>query len=141
MPAITEFRGEHFFLSNFYMNPITFEGIIYPSVEHAFAAAKTSDPVERQRIAEAKTAGEAKRLGRKVTLIDNWDDKRLDAMAQLLRLKFQDTELKNRLLATAGRRLVEGNNWGDRFWGTCQGTGKNHLGELLMKLRDELSSE
>lgn len=44
---ISEFKGESRFLSNFFAVPIMYEGVEYPSVEHAFQAAKSLDPEER----------------------------------------------------------------------------------------------
>jgi len=64
--AITSFNGKYEFLSNFYYSPVTYEGITYPTVEHAFQAAKTFDVTERRRISEMKTPGMAKRAGRRV---------------------------------------------------------------------------
>jgi hypothetical protein len=52
-PAIDAFTGPYFFLSNFADSPIDFEGHSYPTVEHAFAVAKTLDPTERERIRQA----------------------------------------------------------------------------------------
>ena len=41
-------------------------------------------------------------------------------------------------MQTEDAELVEDNWWGDKFWGVCNGEGENHLGKLLMKIRDEL---
>lgn len=68
----------------------------------------------------------------------DWEEVKLGVMEGLLREKFSDPELRRKLLATGERELVEGNDWGDSFWGVCAGRGKNHLGRLLMKLREEL---
>lgn len=68
----------------------------------------------------------------------------LDVMYDILKAKFSDEDLKARLLLTAEKQLIEGNNWHDNFWGNCTckkcGSieGKNMLGKLLMKLREEL---
>jgi ribA/ribD-fused uncharacterized protein len=141
MPSddVDEFREEHEFLSNFWPSPVRFEGQVYPTVEHAFQAAKTSDPAARARIRRASDPGKAKRLGRGVRLRKDWETVKLVIMAELLRQKFSPgSELAALLLETGGRRLIEGNTWGDVFWGVCRGQGKNHLGRLLMRVRDEL---
>jgi len=44
------------------------------------------------------------------------------------------------LLQTGDEELIEGNKWGDRFWGVCKGKGKNNLGKILMKIRDVYKS-
>ena len=69
---IDSFHGEYAFLSNYYDSPIFYDGILYPTVEHAFQAAKTTVFIQRIIIANKKTPGQAKCAGRKVTLRDNW---------------------------------------------------------------------
>jgi N-glycosidase YbiA len=137
---IDKFEGTYRFLSNFWPCEVQFEGETYPSVEHAYQAAKTDDEEQRANIRLAPDAKTAKRLGKKVTMREDWDDVRLQVMASLLAQKFaQGSELANQLLATKNQQLVEGNWWGDTFWGVCKGKGENHLGELLMKQRRNLS--
>ena len=41
-------------------------------------------------------------------------------------------------MATRDRVLIEGNDWGDTFWGMTDGEGENHLGKILMRVRAEL---
>lgn len=137
MPAkIERFRDEFSFLSNFHPAPVEFEGITYPTVEHAFQAAKTLDLEARRSLAALDTPARAKARGRRVPLRPGWDELRLEVMEQLLRLKFAAPELRASLLATGDAALVEGNNWNDRFRGVCRGTGKNHLGGLLIDGRE-----
>lgn len=139
MTKITNFFGANRFLSNFYYPcNIELDGDIYPSTEHAYQAAKTFDIGERMSILEAKTPGEAKRLGKKVTLREDWDKVKLSVMEDLLRQKFTKVALRARLLLTGEAELIEGNTWGDTFWGVCGGVGENHLGKILMKIRNEL---
>jgi ribA/ribD-fused uncharacterized protein len=135
---IKSFSGDYSFLSNFYVSPVTFEGETYPSVEHAFQAAKSLDPIIRERIRTATTPGIAKKLGRAIKHLRlDWEQVKLDVMLTLLRAKFQNVNLVRQLLATGGANLVEGNTWNDHFWGVCNGEGKNHLGRLLMQVRQE----
>lgn len=136
---IDRFTGKYIFLSNFHFPCyVYFEGRYYKSSEHAFQAAKTLDEVERDRIAQSPTPYKAKRLGRKVKLRNDWDQVKLDVMEKILRNKFTDKNLKHALLETGDAELIEGNTWGDTYWGVCRGKGQNHLGKLLMKIRDEL---
>jgi N-glycosidase YbiA len=132
---INSFSGEYRFLSNFYPSPVEYEGVTYASVEHAYQAAKTLDPSERACFAENITAGLAKRLGRSVSIRPDWEEIKIDVMYDLVGKKFQNQDLKTRLLETGSRELVEGNYWGDTFWGVCRGVGKNHLGKILMMVR------
>jgi len=142
MSDITRFRGDHAFLSNFHPADIEFEGAHYPTVEHAFQAAKTTNLEEREKVRLAATPTLAKRLGRKVGMRRDWEAVKVNVMRELLRLKFQHPELRARLLATGDVRLIEGNTWNDRTWGCVwvktQWVGRNLLGQLLMQVRAEL---
>jgi len=135
MDVIDSFRGEYRFLSNFYLHPIVFEGDLYPSLEHAFQAAKSLDPAERKLVRLCVKPGDAKRTGRKITRRSDWDDIRVSVMRELLFQKFNAGPLRQRLLGTGDAQLIEGNDWGDVFWGVCRGRGENWLGKLLMEVR------
>lgn len=139
---ITRFNGYYTFLSNFWPASIDFEGINYPTVEHAYQASKTLDFQSRLKIAATRSPGKAKRLGRTLTIREDWDEVKLDIMYTLVKQKFiQHYPLGKMLLWTAPRELIEGNTWGDTFWGVCRGKGHNHLGKILMRVRDELESD
>lgn len=73
---------------------IEFEGIVYPTVEHAYQAFKTLNPKIRKQVAELKTPGEAKHFGKSIKLRDCWEWIKLQIMENLLREKFKDKELK-----------------------------------------------
>lgn len=130
------FDGKYAFLSNFYESPFEMFGIYFPTNEHFYQAMK-SDNVDIQRIiASCPGPGEAKRVGRIVTLRDGWNDGIKEAWMWIgLCEKFKDPALKRMLLETGDEELAEGNWWGDQYWGTCNGVGKNRLGNLLMHLR------
>jgi ribA/ribD-fused uncharacterized protein len=132
---IGPFSGTFRFLSNFFPSPVEFEGLTYPTVEHAFQAAKTLNRAERERMRQLASPGEAKRAGRRLTLRPDWEEIKLALMEQLVRQKFADAALRARLLKTWPRPLVEENTWGDQFWGRCRGVGENHLGCILMRIR------
>lgn len=141
---ISSFTGKHSFLSNFYPCKIQFEDILYPSSEHAYVAAKTNDLSLRKEIAEVPTAGKVKRIGRKLELREDWDTIKLITMHKILENKFDpsrtDIPLHVWLLETAPHELVEGNTWGDTYWGQCPvGNGQNNLGKLLMSIRDDVT--
>jgi len=117
MSVIDSFRGEYRFLSNFYPCPIVLEGDLYPSLEHAFQAAKSLDPAEREPVRLCVKPGDAKRAGRKVRKRNDWDDIRVSVMRELLFQKFNNGPLRQQLLATGDAQLIEGNDWGDVFLG------------------------
>lgn len=141
MEKIDLFRGDYAFLSNFQKCNIEFEGDVYPTVEHAFQAAKTFDKEERKRILSFASPVIAKRIGRRVRLRPDWENVKCDIMLELLQKKFKNPALAEKLLATGDIELIEGNKYGDRFWGMVNGEGKNILGKLLMEVRSDLRNE
>lgn len=143
MKKIKEFKGQYFFLSNYYPSPIhqEFEDgtiIDYPTVEHAFQACKSTDIEVRKHIAACESPGQAKHMGRHVKLRKDWNAIKTDVMLSLVRGKFQWPELQKKLLATGDAYLEEGNTWSDTCWGVCNGRGENRLGKILMQVRDEI---
>ena len=134
------FRGAFDFLSNFYPVKIEVDGICYQNAEAAFQAQKCINPEDRVLFA-GLPAVKAKQRGRQVKLRLDWDVVRLSVMEKVVRAKFmQNPNLAARLVATGTMPLEEGNSFGDTFWGVDMrtGEGENHLGKILMKIRDEL---
>ena len=125
------------FLSNFHPSTVYVDKKPYPTVEHAYQAAKTLDAGSKEVIRKAKSPGEAKKLGRGVQLRPDWDLVKVDLMRDFLRQKFDSPFLRHQLLETGDAELVYGNTWNDRFWGVCRGSGLNWLGKILTELRDE----
>lgn len=139
--VIDRFVGEFSFLSNFHPSTIVVSGKFYPSVEHAYQAMKTFDATTHETIRKAKTPGEAKKLGRCVTLRPDWEHVKIDLMRSLVKKKFENPLLREMLLATEDVPLVEGNNWNDCFYGVCRGKGTNWLGKILIEVRNEIRAE
>ncbi len=142
---IDQFRGQFAFLSNFYGCSVShvemtapYEKMVFPSSEHYFMAMKNTDIEYRRKVLNASTPGSAKRMGRGVQLRPDWDTIKVEVMRNALWLKFKDPVLKQKLVDTAPHTLIEGNDWGDKYWGVCNGEGLNMLGQLLMELRDDL---
>lgn len=138
--AITSFKNEYSFLSNFYPSPIFYEGNKYPSVENAYQASKCKYPLDKVKFFSC-TSTKAKQYGKKLKIRDDWDSIKLTVMEELVRLKFQIPLFKELLLNTRFESLIEGNWWGDTFWGVCKGVGENHLGRIIMKVRTELQDQ
>ena len=138
---ITGFFGEFRFLSNFWPAAVEYNGMRYRTVEHAYQAAKTLDQSHRRKVKMLESPGKAKRLGSKFELRPDWDDIKVEVMLDLVRQKFTNhPELKGSLLSTGAAVLIESNSWGDTFWGVCDGEGNNRLGQILMRVRDEISA-
>jgi ribA/ribD-fused uncharacterized protein len=137
--TIDKFDGRYGFLSNFYPAEITYGHLTGPTLEHVYQACKAKFSPTARTILDCKTAAQAKRKGRNVVLRDDWtEETRIRVMLDLLRLKFAIPDLRRQLLATNNLWIVEGNTWNDTFWGMCRGKGKNHLGVLLMMVRNEI---
>lgn len=137
---IAEFQGQYRWLSNFWMCSVDYNGFTYKSVEHAYQAAKATNVIEHDWVAEAPTPGEAKRRGKQVKMVGNFDDIKDTIMYELVLAKFsQNRGLNEKLLNTGSEELVEGNYWNDTYWGVCRGKGQNKLGKILMAVRSELS--
>lgn len=149
MVAITQFKDDYGFLSNFYPCYIRFEGRVYPSLEHAYQAAKTFDEDIRTEISQLKgKPGKAKKIGNKIKLREDWDVIKVDIMRRLVMEKFtNDPEMEKKLLETENRELVEGNTWHDNYWGRCYCSkcqlklSRNMLGHILMETRELLQKE
>jgi ribA/ribD-fused uncharacterized protein len=142
------FMGEYRFLSNFHLFPVEYDGLVFPSTEHAYQAAKTNSLVEREKFL-TMTCGEAKRYGGVISRTPelfrpDWHDISLQVMEQVCTEKFSLSEdCRMGLLGTGDKYLCESNWWCDNFYGRCycggnsakncpgNGTGKNHLGHIF----------
>lgn len=151
--VVSSFRGDYAFLSNYNTHEaFKWRNEWFTSGEQAFAFAKTFYPTARQsdlanaiavNILVAKTPGESKRLGRSAPLdVKTWDAQKVSIMREITHAKFsQVPEYAGKLINTGAMMLVEGNDWGDRFWGRTldKSTGKmvgyNTLGVILMEER------
>jgi len=146
---ITSFKDEYAFLSNFYPVIIQFEGLNYPTVEHAYQASKSKEFFFRKLIVAlpASKAGLAKRRGRNIRLRSDWKDVQIDIMHELLCNKFKQEPFKRKLIETGEVKIVEGNYWHDNIWGNCfcnkckNIEGQNWLGRLLTDIRSQVNDK
>lgn len=138
---IREFRGKYRDLSNFSPHSVALDGVCYPTVEHAYQAAKTLDPFEREYIRMAPTPGKAKRRGRLVVLREDFFNLRVPIMHSLVLKKvLKHSDIRKLLISTAGEEIYEGNTWNDMFWGVSlpEMKGLNNLGKIYMEIRESL---
>lgn len=146
MSDIKELRGEYRYLSNFWVlnkGITTVDGLVVPTVEHAYQAEKFRHPIRQLFYESGLTAGQAKRLGKshEGSEHNNWPSRKISCMNELVRQKFlKNPDLAKRLVSTGDRRIIEGNRWGDTFWGVDLGTGEgsNLLGIVLMQVRESI---
>lgn len=135
---INEFSGEYRWLSNFWLCSVMLGDHVYPSTENAYQAAKY--PKSQRLQFTTCSPGKAKRLGKEADLPDNWEAEKLRVMRKVLEQKFRENTFNAELLIKTGSvEIVEGNTWGDTFWGVCDGVGENRLGKMLMEIRAELT--
>jgi ribA/ribD-fused uncharacterized protein len=151
------FQGRWFFLSNFFPCEIEHKGIKYPSVEHYYVAMKVTEIQLlngqyytagdfRELIAKIKLPADVKKIGQKIKVRRDWEEKKLEFMNWGVREKFKNEKLSELLLLTADLEIVENNYWHDNFWGSCTCSrcgrkGENNLGKILMNVRQELKQQ
>ena len=142
---IREFRGKYYFLSNFYDESLVeYEGLVYGNAEAAFHAQKD---LSRAKQFTGLNPSEAKKLGRKVKLREDWEEVKDRIMYEIVKSKFElNSIMKEKLLGTKDNYLTEGNTWHDNYWGSCNcpkcnGKGDNKLGLILMRVRKELGGK
>jgi ribA/ribD-fused uncharacterized protein len=129
------------FLSNMYPCQINYNGYIFPSSENLYQFLKIPEKLQKDYINIYLNISpqESKKLSKINPIRKEWNKIRINIMYNVLKLKFdQNLDLKEKLLKIEGP-IVEWNNWNDKFWGKDLKTneGKNWLGILLMRLREE----
>ena len=137
--AIIGFKDEYMFLSNFYLSEVEFEGMVYKSAEAAFQAAKSLNKKDREGFQKINPLL-AKKLGKKLTLRDDWEEIKEEVMYKILLDKFtRNNMIRDKLIETNDSELINDNILGNTFWGQVDGIGENKLAKILMKIREELN--
>lgn len=142
---INHFRGEYGWLSNMSPAYIEYKGLWYQSTERAYQSAKNDDINWKFTCASyCYGEGDIKKLSKLIKDNPNWNNIKLGVMRECLILKFSIPHLREKLLATKGKYIEEGNYWNDTYWGVDlkqnPPVGENHLGLLLMDIRDNILS-
>lgn len=156
---IDSFTGRYGFLSNFSPDPVRTPvrgsrpaPFTMPTAEHAFQAEKAMTEADFMRIYRAASPGDAKRIGKQIPLRSDWERVKKRIMLEIVISKFNDPKLRGRLLSTGRELLIEGNDWGDVYWGCVDSgrrpdlvmplwgpkkewAGHNWLGQILMMTR------
>ena len=128
-------------LSPFSAHQVEIEGVVYKTAEHAYQALRVK-PEVRENIINARSPMEAWRLGQKCkeegSLLPNLD--KLVLMELIFRAKLSQHPDIAEILKVSGERELLKVYEADNYWGTgSDGSGKNHMGKLWMKLRSELN--
>lgn len=127
--------------SNFYLFPVVIDGVSWPTSEHYYQAHKYTDPELMERVRAAETPMAAAILGRdpNIPKRPDWDTYKDIAMEVAVRAKFSQNQYLQLLLLSTNEAVIHEHTKSDCYWGDCgDGTGKDKLGILLMKLRSEL---
>ena len=131
-----KFRGEYTFLSNMFPCEVLWEGKAYKSSESVYQMMKCANESDKTMF-QGLNGYQAKKMGRHVRMRRDWNEIKLGVMREVLDAKFDNPWLAEKLMKVEGN-IVEDNHWHDRYWGRCNGEGLNHLGKLLMEVRDAL---
>ncbi|EKF1959099.1 NADAR family protein [Listeria monocytogenes] len=130
--------------SNFSLHPVVIDGGTYPTTEHYFQVQKFIDKKIIKKVINTKKPIDAAKLGRNraFPLRKGWESMKDEVMLKAIRAKVeQHSEVKEMLLSTENAILVE-HTENDHYWGDGgDGSGKNCLGKILMKVRDEWNSK
>lgn len=133
--------GKYGFLSNLFKKTLIFEDREFSTGEHAYQYGKFKDETVREWAMVSPKPHLLSILAHGLfswDIVENWSKIKVDRMYKVLRVKFSDEELRQKLLGTGDAMLIE-NSKTDPFWGNGKkGTGKNMLGLLLMKIREEI---
>ena len=127
------FKDKYAFLSNFYPSQVTWGGVVWHNSEAAYQAAKCKNPQDRMQFVNMTSPVQAKRTGRLVECIENWDDIKVDVMLSVVNAKFSVVEMQQLLQTTGNLYLEEGNYHEDNIWGRSppgNSKGRNLLGAL-----------
>ncbi len=130
------------YLSPFSAHRIEIWGDTFPTVEHAYQAARLKPGPEREEIKSAGSPKEAWRLaqtfkGRPEIQAENFNKDAV--MEELFRAKLaQHHDIAEILKSSRGHELQKVITT-DSYWGTgADGKGENKMGKIWMKIRDEL---
>lgn len=131
--------------SNLYRRSIIFEGVEYPTAEHAYQAGKPRKPEVRDWILAAPSPSLVAMAAHGLytwDIVPGWSKIKFDRMRGVLSAKFTQHEDLRMLLISTQNALIQETPRTDtsvnRTWGIVNGKGKNMLGILLMELRDVL---
>ena len=131
--------------SNLYKRSIEFDGVIYPTSEHAYQAGKARKAAVRDWLMSAPSPALLAMAAHGLYYWDispGWSTRKFDRMRLVLMAKFtQHADLKELLLNTGDAMLIETatvDNEVNRLWGEVNGIGRNMLGRLLMEVRTQL---
>lgn len=134
---------EYYMFSNFSSFMVEYQEILWTTSEHAYQAAKFTNPAIIESIRLARSSRDAFLLGRANTehIREDWNEVKIQVMEEIVRAKLaQHPVIKQKLSETGDREIIEDSPV-DSFWGWgSDQKGENNLGKIWMKVREELIS-
>lgn len=141
-----DWQDPYFEFTNFYRCSVKIDGKIWPTTEHYFQAQKFIGTPYEEHVRKLTTPREAFMFSREPTvqcwIRKDWQQVKDDVMKLALLHKFEQHDaLRQKLVSTGDKELVEHTS-NDSYWGDGgDGTGKNKLGCLLMEVRGIMRSK
>ena len=139
------YEREFYMFSNFSSFQVRWHDQLWPTSEHAYQAAQffETDKAITEQIRTALSAHDAYHLAKKYKdqVQSNWNEVKINAMYDICRHKLQQhSYIQDHLLSTNNELIVE-DSPNDNFWGWGEDqNGRNELGKIWMRLREELRS-
>lgn len=142
--AVRFYEKEFFMLSNFSAFSVKYDGDLWPTAEHAYQAKKFYDFDIRDRIKNARSPYEAKKIAHAFEneMRDDWEEVKIIAMEEIIWAKLsQHPYIQQKLFETGGRTIIEDSHK-DAFWGWGPDKqGENNLGRIWMRLRERMLTQ
>lgn len=135
------YERRFYVFSNFSSFAVMYKGRLCSTSEHAYHVEKFDDLAIIDEIANARSAHDALQIAKrhKDKRRPDWDDVKVSVMYEVCRAKLEQHPYIQKLLLETGDRLIVEDSHKDGFWGWGpKGDGRNELGKIWMRLRDEL---
>lgn len=138
------YEREYYVFSNFSSFAVKWKGKNWITSEHAYQAAHffKTVPALAKKIYRAKSAHEAYKIAKSNTdkAPKNWEEIKVAVMEDIVRHKLRQNPYVMHKLVQTGNRLIVEDSPKDSFWGWGpKRNGRNELGKIWMKLRDEIN--
>lgn len=134
------YEDAFYMLSNFAAFAVEWCDHVWMTAEHAYQAAKFDDLTIQEEIRKAKSAHDAKKIGKKYAdmVRSDWSIAKLVVMEDILRHKLEQHPFIQKKLKETGDSIIMEDSPVDSFWGGGEERdGLNNLGRIWMKLRSE----
>ncbi len=135
------------YFSPYTAHALEIDGVVYPTVEHAYQCMRYDDKKIIEEILSARSPVKAWETSTKYKhlQIADFRDRKLEVMKKLMRLKVEQHEEVKKVLVDSGDvqivKHITTYPPGDGFWDDgVNGEGLNHMGRMWMEIREELKN-